>query len=71
MVKMVKRKDLKPGMTVRSLISGNLGQVRADPNDQRKLRRAHPEFVAVRVATTGKGKGYQYPCWRLENVELT
>ena len=66
---MLRKKRLKPGAIVNNIRSGLDGVVRGDTKAPGKLRRAHRDYVAVRVERTVNGKRrLRYPFWLLEHL---
>lgn len=64
---MQSKRGLRPGMKVRNVRSGNIGEVRADPEHPQDLYSAADFCVAVRVKGPNE---YHYPFWRLWNIEI-
>ena len=68
-LKVLKRRDLAPGLVVRNRVSGAKGVVRADPDNANKIMRAKHDHVRVRTRSRTTGRCH-YPTWPLLNVEL-
>jgi len=64
---MLTRKDLKPGMIVLNTKSGKEAMVLGKPENPKRLRRAHRDFVTVRGIFGDK----RLRTWALENVQLS
>lgn len=67
-----RKAKLKPGMVARNIRTGNMGELRADPDRPKKLYTCSDYFVAVRRRLTrGKHPGqWIYTFWNLDHVKF-